>query len=93
MFASSVQSVVACNATAPRVCTLVLFIIIDIMKMIENGSIMNTYKETDNCKDTSGEMIAEGYSVSGTKEGIHVLQGSVSVIIGRHINFKLGNKM
>ena len=28
MLASSVQAVVACNATAPRVCTLVLFIVL-----------------------------------------------------------------
>ena len=27
MLASSVQAVVACNVTAPRVCTLVLFIV------------------------------------------------------------------
>ena len=29
MLASSVQAVVACSATAPRVCTLVLFIVTD----------------------------------------------------------------
>ena len=31
MLASSMQAVVACNATAPRVCTLVLFILSQVL--------------------------------------------------------------
>ena len=47
MLASSVQAVVVCNATAPRVCTLVLFIIfqylgfsIFLRRIVTKGSML-----------------------------------------------------
>ena len=44
MLPSSVQAVVACNATAPRVCTLVLFIIVVILYHAQRHSLCDHHK-------------------------------------------------
>ena len=46
MLVSSVQAVVACYATAPRVCTLVLFIVIVFIVLESNATYMYMYMAT-----------------------------------------------